>query len=166
MLKKLVWMMLLCLLLTGCGSDTFETMGPVAHVSQTTPPVREILLDLPADATVLSASGMDSIYNCGDFDLLLQVQPAGDIQFTVQQLCGYDPRQLTVIESSDGSFARYDWSWTAAGENGDVICRAAVLDDGAYHYSLCVSAEASLVGNLTEQWNELFSSLDLGGYTA
>ncbi len=166
MLKKIIWMTVFCLLLSGCSSATFETMGPVAHVAQTVLPVRGILLDIPADAAVLTASGPDSIYTCGDFDLSLQVLPAGDIRSTVLQVCGYEPERLTILECADGDFDRYDWSWTAAGENGDVICRAAVLDDGNYHYSLCVSADAALAGGLTEQWNALFSSFGLGEHTA
>lgn len=161
-MKRFVWMTILCLLLSGCSSATFETMGPVLHVAQTTPPVREILLTFPQDAAVLTASGMDSIYTCGDFDLSLQVLPSGDTRGTIRQLSGFDPDRLTVLESTVGAFVRYDWSWTAAGENGDVICRAAVLDDGSYHYSLCVSADAALAGNLTEQWNALFRSFGLG----
>lgn len=161
-MKKLVWMTIFCLLLSGCSSTTFETMGPVHHVAQTEPAVKEVLLAFPQDAAVLTASGPDSIYTCGDFDLSLQVLPSGDIRSTVLRLCGYEPDRLTMLESADGTVVRYDWSWTAAGENGDVICRAAVLDDGNYHYSLCVSADAALAGGLTEQWNELFRSFSLG----
>lgn len=162
-MKTFVWMTIFCLLLCGCSSEaSFETLGPVVHVGQTSLPVREILLELPQDAAVLTASGPDSIYSCGDFDLSLQVLPAGDSSGTIRTVSGFDPEQLTVLESNQGGTDRYDWSWTAAGESGDVICRAAVLDDGNYHYALCVRADADLAGNLTEQWNRLFRSFGLG----
>ena len=163
MLKIFVWMTIFCLLLCGCSREaSFETLGPVVHVGQNAPPVREILLDFPDNAAMLTASGMDSIYTCGDYDMCLQVFPSGDIPDTIDCLSGFDPEHLTVLESTQGGTIRYDWSWTAAGEQGDVICRAAVLDDGNYHYTLCVRADADLAGNLTEQWNRLFCSFGLG----
>ncbi len=162
-MKTFVWMTIFCLLLCGCSSEaSFETLGPVVHVGQNAPPVREILLDFPDDAAVLTSSGMDSIYTCGDYDLCLQVLPSGDLGATIGCLSGFSPEHLTILESTQGITSRYDWSWTAAGEQGDVICRAAVLDDGNYHYTLCVRADADLAGNLTEQWNLLFRSFGLG----
>lgn len=160
-MKMIVWMAALCLLLSGCSSPTFETIGEGVHVAQTQPPVREVVLAFPEDATVLTASGTDCIYTCKDYTISLQVLPAGDTRATIVSLCGYDPDQLTVLESVSGEYKRYDWIWTAAGEAGDVLCRAAVLDDGNYHYSLCVSADAALAGSLTEQWNDLFRSFCL-----
>lgn len=163
MLKIVVWMAIFCLLLCGCSSEaSFETLGPVVHVGQNAPPMREILLEIPDDAAMLTASGMDSIYTCGDYDLCLQVLPSADMADTINSLSGFDPEHLTVLESDQGGVNRCDWSWTAAGESGDVICRAAVLDDGNYHYTLCVRAVADLAGNLTQQWNRLFRSFGLG----
>lgn len=160
-MKVCLCIMIFGLLLCGCSSQTFETLGPVAHVAGTKAPVREVVLQLPEDAAILTASGMDSIYTCGDFDLCLQVLPSGDIPHTVQSISGFDPAHLTILESISDTFCRYDWSWTAAGENADVICRAAVLDDGAYHYTLCVRADATLAGDLAGQWNALFGSFGL-----
>lgn len=162
-MKTFVWLTIFCLLLCGCSSEAgFETLGPVIHVGQNAPPAREMLLDFPDDAAMLTASGPDSIYTCGDYDLCLQVLPSGDICATIDILSGFDPEQLTVMESTQTGADRYDWSWTAAGESGDMICRAAVLDDGNYHYTLCVRADADLAGNLTQQWNLLFRSFGLG----
>ena len=39
--------------------------------------------------------------------------------------------------------------------------RAAVLDDGRYHYVLTVQADAARSGELTETWNQLFSGFSL-----
>lgn len=161
-MKIIVWIAIVCVLLTGCGAETFETLGDIAHVASTEPPLREILLAFPDSATVLTASGPDCLYTCENYTMSLQMLPAGDTRSTIVSLCGYKPEQLTVLESSTGQFKRYDWVWTAAGENADVICRAALIDDGNYHYSLCVSAVASDAGLLTEAWNALFASFTLG----
>jgi hypothetical protein len=47
------------------------------------------------------------------------------------------------------------------GESGQLVCRAAVLDDGNYHYCLTAVAPAANAGELSEQWNALFASLRL-----
>lgn len=158
----MVWLLVAALVLSGCSAPTFETVGNVIHVSATQAPMREVTVNLPQDAAVLTASGVDSIYTCNDYTMSLQVFPAGDLAATVTSLCGYSPQQLTMLESICGDHTRRDWVWTAAGENGDVLCRAAVLDDGNYHYSLCVMADAKIAGSLTEDWNALFASFCLG----
>lgn len=160
-MKMMLWIAVACLLLSGCQTATFETLGDVSHVIATRAPNRQVLLEFPEDATVLTAAGTDSMYVCGDYTLYLQVMPAGDTRATLRSLCGYDPEKLTVLESTSGAFRRLDWVWSAVGENADVVCRGAVIDDGNYHYSLCVSADAELVGDLTQQWNALFASFCL-----
>lgn len=160
-MKMMVWITALCLLLSGCSAATLETLGDVAHVAGTQAPMLQISLDFPQDSAVLTASGTDSIYTCDKYTMWMQVLPAGDTRATFRQVCGYEPGQLTIMESTNGPFSRYDWVWTAAGENADVICRGAILDDGNYHYCLCVSADAAVAGELTDTWNELFSSFCL-----
>ena len=160
-MKKLLGILLLCLLLCGCGRQTFETLLDELPVVATDPGTREVLLAFPEDAAVLTTNGTDGIYTCGSYTISLQVLPSGDVKTTIHTLSGYDADRLTVLQSDSEGVLRYDWIWTAAGEEGDVLCRAAVLDDGNYHYSLCVSADATLAGDLAEQWNDLFRSFQL-----
>ena len=160
-MKKAVWILALLTVLAGCSAPTFETMGNVVHVGQSDAEPRQTKLSLPADAAVLTASGTDMLYACADYTMSLQTLPAGDLAATVRTLSGYDASQLTVLQSQCDDHSRYDWVWVAAGEEGNVLCRAAVLDDGNYHYSLCVFADADAAAYLTETWNELYSSFCL-----
>lgn len=160
-MKVVVCFFLLLTLLTGCSEPVYETMGNVVHVGQPQTSFREVLLDFPEDASVLTASGTDILYACGGYTMSLQNMQSGDISATIRTLSGYDPAQLTVIESKCGDHNRYDWVWVAAGEEGDVLCRGAILDDGNCHYSLCVSADANEAGPLSQTWNELFDSFCL-----
>ena len=160
-MKKILCMFVAAALLSGCSAPVFETMGNVAHVVSTQPPQRQIQLQFPADAAIVTASGTDMLYLCGDYTISLQTMASGDLAATVRSLSGYALPQVTLLETACGDHTRYDWVWTAVGETGDVICRAAVLDDGKHHYCLCVSADADDAGELTQVWNTLFGSFCL-----
>lgn len=160
-MKKLVLLLLVGLLLSGCGVQTFETLGDISHVSATEARLREMKLSLPEDASILTAFGEDTLYTCQDYTITVQVLQAGDLASTVSGLCGYDAAGLTLLETVCGDHTRYEWVWTAAGEGGDMVCRAAVIHDGNFHYSLCVMADAETAGSLTDDWNDLFASFCL-----
>ena len=161
MLKKLVILIIAGMLLTGCSAPVYETLGEVEHVSATQPRQRKTVLEIPEDAAILTASGGDMLYTCGGYTMSLQSLAAGDLSSTVRALSGYDLSQLTILETVCEDHTRYDWVWTSAGEMGDVVCRAAVLDDGNYHYCLTVSTEAEKAGAMSQVWNELFRSFCL-----
>lgn len=160
-MKKIQCVFATLLLLCGCSAPVYETLGDVAHISSTLPPARQMKLQFPADAAIMTASGTDMLYQCGDYTICLQTMASGDLAATVRSLSGYEPPQVTLLETACSDHTRYDWVWTAAGEAGDVICRAAVLDDGKHHYCLSVSADAQKAGLLTESWNQLFGSFCL-----
>ena len=157
----MICLVLMMVMLSGCTAEVYETMGNVVHVGQMEAAMRQIVLEFPEEATVLTGSGTDVIYTCHDYTMSLHNFPSGNIAETIRVLCGYDVQQLTVIETSCGDHKRYEWVWVAAGEAGDVLCRGAVLDDGNYHYGLCVSAEAEQAAALREEWSNLFASFCL-----
>lgn len=154
----------LCMLLAGCGSkEVFETLGNVQHENSELPAMAAVSLQLPEEAAAEAfGSGEGTLYECEGYTLVLQTVASGDFARTVQTLSGFQPEKLTILESKVGQAQRYDWVWTAAGEDGDVLCRATVLDDGKYHYCLTAVADAREAGNLTAHWNELFGSFCLG----
>ncbi len=162
-MKKIGWIFLILLLLTGCaGQQTFETLGTVPHQSPSTPQQAQVMVQLPEDAAQDVFQGeAETVYVCDGYTICLQTFPSGDLKTTIQNLCGYDPEKLTVMESTSGAADRYDWVWTALADEGDMIGRGAVLDDGNFHYCLYVMAKAADAGNLSEQLNGLFRSFHL-----
>lgn len=153
----------LALLLCGCAAaPTFETLGHISHTNPTIPKLQKVVLSLPEDATKsVMSNDSDTVYHCQNYTIVLQTMASGDLSATVDAISGFSPHQLTMLQSRCADHDRYDWVWTAVGEGGDVVCRAAVLDDGAYHYSLQVFASAQEAGDLTEAWNALFQSFCL-----
>lgn len=161
-MKKCVLILLVMLMLTGCGArETFET---VADVYSPADPAehRAVTLTLPEGTT---ASSMEhesgEYYLCGDFEFGIETMDAGDLAQTVAAVCGYALEDVTVIQTQTEEFDRYDFVWCAVGEGGDQIGRAVILDDGSYHYVLTALTDAANAGDLRDSWNEMFASFGL-----
>ena len=159
-MKKLCFLLVCVLLLAGCqAAPTFETMEDVyAPQPQSTP--RQVALDLPEDVqTIVGDSG--KLYLCDGYDITVETFVSGDLNSTVQLLTGFAPDALTMMETAVSDARRYECVWTAAGENGDTVGRAVVLDDGQYHYCVTVMSNADTAGDLTGVWQELLNSVHL-----
>ena len=153
------------LFLTGCGAEeTFETVSDVYAPVETA--VREIVLVLPAEAAapVLESADGGTLYSCGSYEILVEILPGGNVDGTVQTLTGLSSDRLTVLETSQQGCDRYDFTWCAAGENGDWVGRGAILDDGCSHYCLSVLADVDAAGAVQEDWNALFQSFGVSSY--
>ncbi len=161
-MKKCWILIVVLLMLTGCGSvETFETLGSIPHQPSSKPVEQKVSVQLPKDAAEQTGEDNGTMYLCDDYTILMQTLASGDMNATIRTLSGYSQDQLMVMESGTEKVRRYDWVWTSVGEEGDIVCRATVLDDGNYHYCLCTMANAEASGGLTEEWNDLFGSFRL-----
>ena len=151
------------LLLTGCSHNgDFETMKDV-YGQQQLPAMREVRYTLPQSASAQAIqSSVGQLYFCDGYDIALQTFSAGDLDRTLRELTGFSKAALTVIETQIPGGARYECVWSATGEAGDMVCRAAVLDDGNYHYCMTVMAQQEEVLQLAHGWQALFDSFILG----
>ena len=163
-MRKIIVIVLLLTMLTGCGAiQTMETLGDVAHSSPTQLPLRAVALNLPEDAaleTWETDAGM-TIYTCGQYWIVLQTFASGNMAESLRQMSGFAPEALTILESNCQDHKRYDWVWTATAEEGELVCRGALLDDGKHHYALYTMASAQDAGGLQAEWNQLFGSFCL-----
>lgn len=162
-MKKIMGLVLAALLLTGCAAtETYETVAdellqPAVNDRQ------EIVLTVPdnASAAVMESEDGGKLYLCDGYTLTVQTLAGGDMERTVKTLCGYGTDGLTVMQTRDGAWKRLDWIWVSAGEGGEQLGRAAVLDDGSYHYCLTVMAEAAEAAALEAEWDAVFASFDI-----
>ena len=161
-MKKGIWLLLIALLLTGCGtSEVMETVSD-EHVQEVLAPVREILVELPDEAAVPAVEGdSGQIYLCRDYEITLQTLDGGDLNATIESLSGYERDKLTVISSEARGIKRYDFVWFTAGERGDRLGRAVILDDGNYHYTMTVLRDADTTENSQVVWRTVFESFSL-----
>lgn len=162
-MKKCVMFVLIAFALSGCGAEeTFETIAD-EFVQSAAAPLREVILELPEEA-VLPASESDAgtLYLCDGYEISVQTLPAGDLEASVYQITGFSKDRVEVISTQPGTYRRYDLVWSTLGEQGDQVGRAAILDDGSYHYVLSVLAEANRAGEFEQVFRELFESYALG----
>ena len=160
-MKRWILVMFMPLLLLGCsGEETFETVADEQILSVMATP-RQILVELPENtvAPVLSGEN-EQLYLCQDHEILLETLPAGDLQKTIRTICGYEKENLTLIQTQRDDVSRYEFVWAAAGENGDRLGRAVILDDGQYHYCMSVLRDAWGENNEAD-WNQVFSSFSV-----
>lgn len=155
-------LLLLALLLTGCGAtETFETVAdeyllPVGNT------VKEISLVLPDEANVQAMKDQgSSLYLCDGYTLTVHTVQSGDLGRTLTQATGFSRDELQVMESRQGDTKRFEAVWTAAGEGEPQVGRVCVLDDGSYHYVLTAMTDASVAGQMQKTLQEIFSSFQL-----
>lgn len=161
-MRKLCILLASLVLLAGCAAKpVFEQVDDVYAPSQVSDPKR-IHLELPADASSQVLSGnAGNLYFCDGYEIMIQTFPSGNLDGTLKSLTGYERESLSVLQTRTGELKRYECAWTAAGEGGDRVGRVVVLDDGSYHYSVTVMADALDAGSLQESWQELLGSIVL-----
>ena len=150
-------LILMTVLLAGCASqETFETISD-EPAQQVMAQPREISVRLPDNAVAPVPEGQTAqVYLSEDYEIVIETLAAGDLDATLRSICGYERENLTVMETQWDDVTRYEFVWAAAGENGDRLGRAVVLDDGDHHYCMSVLRDAEAVSQVV--WRDVFAS--------
>jgi len=161
-MKRVLALILGILLLTGCSTaETYELVTDELDVPVAVQP-KEIHFFL-AEETVMPVMESDEgkLYLCGEYDVMSQILEGGDLNKSVQKISGYLPEELTMIQTGSGEVDRYEFVWTGSSDEGQMICRATLLDDGEYHYVLSATVQADRIEEYQEIWNGIFESFEL-----
>ena len=156
------WMLvLLMILLTGCSpEETFETVADELMIPVMAQP-RFVCVDLPGETALpVIENDHGRIYVCNDYEIVLQTVESGDLEETIQMVSGLSKNDITMMETGSEGIDRYEFVWAAAGEGGDRCGRAAILDDGKYHYCLSVLRYAGSEKTQVN-WDQVFESFQL-----
>ena len=160
-MKKVCILLVLVALLSGCAvQPAWETV-----FDQLETPVmaqmRQLDVALPKEATAptLQSEDAGALYLCDGYTLSIQTMSAGDLDATMRSLSGFSKDQLTVMTTEKHGIRRYDCVWSAAGEGGDQVARAVILDDGNYHYAVTVMADFASAGDLADTWKDILDSV-------
>ena len=161
---KIILVILMILgLLSGCGSEpaweTVEDPVPVEPVAV----MQQLYVDIPQEAAAATFQENDrsQMYLCQDYTLTTQILDSGDLAKTVKNICGQDKENLQILQTQQDTWQRYEFVWTAAGEDGLQLGRACILDDGAYHYAVSAMASEENSGKLRQTWQDIFDSCRL-----
>ena len=163
-MKKVLAILLVVLLLTGCGGqETFETVDDMLPVEPVASP-QQFFVSLPDEAaapTFQDETGGE-LYVCQGYTISKQILESGDLEKTVQTLSGRPKEELQILKTVWSGFDRYDFVWASAGEGGDQLGRAVILDDGDYHYTMAVTRPSNTTETSQITWSQVFSSFALG----
>ena len=161
-MKKVFALLFAMICLTGCkAQETFETVEDIIPAEPVAAP-QQFFVSLPDDAvtpTFQDESG--EIYVCQDYTITKQIAESGDLAKTIRDLTGQTKEDLQVIKTIHDMFERYDFVWTATGEEGLQLGRACILDDGNYHYALSTMTREERAGALRQTIQDVFDSCKL-----
>ncbi len=161
-MKKAIAAMLTVMLLAGCTAQeepVFETEGTVSPSVQVKPTAGEIGIWIPEGAVseAMAEESGGEVYTWDSYELRLQTLEGGDIHRTLEQLTGMKYNDLTVMQRAKGELELYQTVWCTAGEDGTLIGKAVVADDGNYHY--CVSLMSPEDVDSSEVYDRLCNTL-------
>ena len=162
-MRKILLIVLTLVMLSGCQQPkTFETMSD-SYIQPELPEAQKVFVQLPEDAAqaVLEAAGTGTLYLCDGYCVAVQTLPAGNLDATLREVTGYGIDKVQLWERKDGSLSRFVCVWASAGEGGDQMGKATILDDGNYHYVLSVMAAAEDAGALADTWQQLMESFSI-----
>lgn len=160
-MKKRIWIAVLALLLWGCSSEetpVFETVGEDACMEEAQPAAGKIGLMIPesAVAEAMADGSGGELYTWDGHTLQLQTMDGGNIQQTVESVTGMEYETLTVMAHKKGELTYYQTVWSTAGEEGTLVGKALIADDGYYHY--CVSLLSPEDSDSNEVYDRLCAS--------
>lgn len=162
MKKCIIPALIVLSMLSGCAAqDTMETISDV-QAAPAMAQMREISLVLPEEAASPTVeSDSERLYLCEDYEITVQILDGGDLDQTVKTLSGYERDVLTVLSTHKDDLDSYMFVWACAGEEGELVGRAMILDDGCYHYCVSVLGDASQAMENKVLWDDMFGSFTL-----
>lgn len=161
-MRKWVCVALMLFLLTGCGKEeTLETISD-AYVEPVSAQPGKISVELPDDVVApVMDSTSEQVYLCSGYEIIIETKVGGDLNDTIQTICGYDKKDVTIMTTQDGDAQRHEFVWASAGEEGERIGRAVILDDGNYHYCMSILRDADTTEGSQIVWGNVFNSFHL-----
>ena len=166
---RAVLLCLVPLLLSGCAAAPAEKEPEppeAAAVSAETEPRSFILFGVPADAVpVFRETGGRCLYvqEEGDYEIVSDILPTGDLNEAVRLLTGFDPEKLDILKTRRFGLPEYRFAWASASDGGGLLSRASLIRDGGSCYALVFSVREGLGTAYDECAEALFSSFGLCG---
>ncbi|MCD7860160.1 MAG: hypothetical protein LUH51_08435 [Firmicutes bacterium] len=160
-MKKWIPVAMCALLLCGCAPQSWETVTDVYEPVTLTS--AEATVALPEDACVLTLSSDEgTLYLCQGYEIALLTLPGGNLDATVREVTGYSLSDLAAVQTARGSAQCTQCAFSCQSEDGDTVGRLTVLDDGLFHYCLCLTALAGDTGALQATWQAISDSFAIG----
>ena len=160
---RFVMFVVLLGMLAGCGGEpVYETIGDVWEQTEPAAKPGRMEVPLPEGAQMEVMEGLgDSYYRVGEWDLWTTVLSGGDVKRSIRTLSAMNTDSLTVLKRGRGALECFETTWSVASEEGQRVVRAGILDDGSYHYCLCISAPEEEAEDAGQVFTEILNAVQI-----
>ena len=167
-MKKFLLLALCLALLSGCAAQSvWETVDdelpaiPAGGMED----AYLVSIDVPDDA-VAAAGSDDGASTCyeqpeGDYEISVQTLLCSGADSAVRRLSGFEPEQLDVLRTTRFGLPEYQFAWYASGDEGGRLCRADVLCDWPYSYTVTFSVREECAAAYQAAAQQVFESICL-----
>lgn len=171
-MKKAVAVLLIfsVLALGGCSArqeTVWETVDDTGQTLQASylDEAYTMQFDVPQDAVVQTFSGAagKQVYEQtdGDYSIISEVLLCADADEAIRRVSGFEPEQLSVVETNRFGMPEYQFAWYAGSDEGGRLYRADVLVDDLYCYVLTFSVREGLGSTYDTTAKQVFASYSL-----
>ncbi len=164
-MKRVFVLFLLPLILTLSACDVKQASALETIECPTAPSTPSFYLnaDFPTDAILTSSSdeGRSAVFLHEDYTLIQEVFAADSLESALLRVTGRPADELELLRVCSFPQEEYRFAWTAAGEDGDLTCSAALFSDGAYYYALSVVCGAAHEKEYRTVFSDLLASAEL-----
>ena len=164
-MKKAIALFLLPLILTlsACAVKQANALETIECPAAPGTPSFYLNADFPSDAILASSSdeGRSAVFLHEDYTLIQEVFTAESLDAALLRVTGRPADELEVLRVCSFPQEEYRFAWTAAGEEGDLACSAALFSDGEYYYALSVICDAAHEKEYHSVFSDLLASAEL-----
>ena len=105
--------------------------------------------------------GRSAVFLHEDFTLVEEGFAAESLDEALLRVSGRRSDELKLLRVREFPQEEYRFAWTAAGEEGDLACSAALFSDGEYYYVLTVQCDAAAEKEYRSVFSDLLASAEL-----
>lgn len=164
-MKKLFAILLLPLILalSACAVKQAQALETIACPVEPAAPQFYLSAELPSNTVLASSSdeGRSAVFLNDDFTLVEEVFAADSLDEALFHISGRTAQELSLLRVSAFPQEEYRFAWTAAGEQGDLACSAALFTDGVYYYALTVQCDAAIEKEYRAVFSDILASAEL-----
>lgn len=164
-MKKLFALLFLPLILTlsACAVKQANALETIECPAAPKTPKFYLTADLPSNTVLASSAeeGRSAVFLHEDFTLVEEVFAAESLDEALLRVSGRRSDELKLLRVREFPQEEYRFAWTAAGEEGDLACSAALFSDGEYYYVLTVQCDAAAEKEYRSVFSDLLAGAEL-----
>lgn len=161
-MKKLGFVLMMALLLAGCGRQAQETMEYVQDTAEAGN-AYVISIDAPEDAVCEAFGDGDLLYTAADgtYTIIAEELAADSLEEAVRQVSGFSPDALEIVALDGDGVGEYHFAWASCSEEGETVSRCALYAGGGHYYAVTMTQASGLGGTYDAVAEAVFSSVRL-----